>query len=57
MDPRPVGEAPPVEKSVIDNAIYRDGHRIDSPATLGDTFRRLDDKDGGMAWIGLYRPA
>ena len=58
MDPR-TGEAAavPVEHSVIDNAIYQDGRRVDSPATLADTFERLRDKPGGMAWIGLYRPA
>jgi magnesium transporter len=58
MDPR-TGEAAaaPVEHSVIDNAIYTEGRRVDSPATLADTFERLRDKPGGMAWIGLYRPA
>jgi len=59
MDPR-TGEtaaARPVEHSVIDNAIYHDGRRVDSPATLADTFERLRDKQGAMAWIGLYRPA
>jgi magnesium transporter len=58
MDPRAAEKAvQPVENSVIDNALYRDGYRVDSPATLADTFRRLDEKDGSMAWIGLYRPA
>jgi magnesium transporter len=58
MDPR-TGEAAaaPVEHSVIDNAMYAGGRRVDSPATLADTFERLRDKPGGMAWIGLYRPA
>jgi magnesium transporter len=58
MDPR-TGEAAaaPVERSVIDNAIYAGGRRVDSPATLADTFERLRDKPGCMAWIGLYRPA
>jgi len=57
MDPRAAAEAPPVEKSVIDNAVYVDGRRTDSPATLGDTFRRLREQPDTMAWIGLYRPA
>jgi magnesium transporter len=57
MDPRPVAEAPPVEKSIIDNGVYVDGRRIDSPETLADTFRRLREKPDSMAWIGLYRPA
>ncbi|QEO14737.1 magnesium and cobalt transport protein CorA [Agromyces intestinalis] len=40
---------------VIDNAIYRDGARVLSPASLEETFEALDEH-GGFAWIGLYRP-
>jgi magnesium transporter len=57
MDPRPVVEALPVEQSIIDNGLYTDGHRTDSPATLAETFRLLRTKRDSMAWIGLYRPA
>jgi magnesium transporter len=59
MDPRAAdAEAvSPVEKSVIDNAVYFDGRRVDSPATLADTVDHLRRKSGSMAWIGLYRPA
>ncbi|HEX6470410.1 MAG TPA: magnesium and cobalt transport protein CorA [Streptosporangiaceae bacterium] len=59
MDPRGVQPAgPPYEDSVVDNALYDDdGRRTESPATLADTFRLLREKEGGMAWIGLYRPA
>jgi magnesium transporter len=57
MDPRPVAPAPPVENSIIDNAVYVDGRRINSPATLAETFRLLREKTDRMAWIGLYRPA
>jgi magnesium transporter len=57
MDPRPVALAPPVENSIIDNAVYVDGRRTDSPATLAETFRLLREKPDSMAWIGLYRPA
>ena len=57
MDPRPATEAPPVERSIIDNAVYVDGRRTDSPDTLATTFRVLREKPEGMAWIGLYRPA
>jgi magnesium transporter len=57
MDPRPVASAPPVENSIIDNAVYVDGRRINSPATLAETFRLLREKTDRMAWIGLYRPA
>ncbi|WP_394553404.1 magnesium and cobalt transport protein CorA [Agromyces sp. MMS24-JH15] len=41
---------------VIDNAIYRDGVRVATPATLEETFETLD-AHGGFAWIGLYRPS
>jgi magnesium transporter len=57
MDPAPERRCPPVEKSVIDSAVYLDGHRTDSPPTLADTYQVLSDKPGSMAWIGLYRPA
>jgi magnesium transporter len=57
MDPRPVAQAPPVENSIIDNAVYVDGRRTNSPATLAETFRLLREKTDRMAWIGLYRPA
>ncbi|HZD01675.1 MAG TPA: magnesium and cobalt transport protein CorA [Actinomycetes bacterium] len=57
MDPRAAEAVPPVENSVIDNAVYLDGRRVDSPATLADTADRLRAGNGSMAWIGLYRPA
>lgn len=41
--------------SLIDNAIYVDGKRTSSPATLDETFELLRERHG-MAWIGLYRP-
>ncbi|MFD5622182.1 CorA family divalent cation transporter [Streptomyces yangpuensis] len=47
---------PPDHRSVIDSAVYRDGHRIASPATLAETFRQLREEPDGMAWIGLHRP-
>jgi magnesium transporter len=56
MDPRPAPPSQPVERSVIDAALYRDGHRIDSPPTLADAWKRLPEYPGAMAWIGLYRP-
>jgi magnesium transporter len=46
-----------VANSVIDNAVYLDGKRVESPATLADTVERLRQRRGAMAWIGLYRPA
>ncbi|PSL37647.1 magnesium transporter [Labedella gwakjiensis] len=41
--------------ALIDNGIYRNGHRVADPASLEQTFDALDDR-GGLAWIGLYRP-
>jgi len=40
----------------VDAAIYRDGHRIDTPATVADAAGRLRAEPGTMAWIGLFRP-
>jgi len=41
--------------ALIDNAIYRDGVRVATPASLGETYE-LARAERGMAWIGLYRP-
>ncbi|HEX6366755.1 MAG TPA: magnesium and cobalt transport protein CorA [Agromyces sp.] len=40
---------------VVDNAIYRDGRRVATPASLEETFETRE-RHGGFAWIGLYRP-
>jgi magnesium transporter len=40
---------------LIDNAVYRDGLRVATPATLEETFETRA-AHGGFAWIGLYRP-
>ena len=40
---------------MIDNAIYVDGERVATPATLDDSFEIMKAHDG-LAWIGLYRP-
>ena len=42
--------------SMVDSAVYVDGHRVESPTTLADTFRSLREHEGAVAWIGLYRP-
>ncbi|MEU5887110.1 magnesium and cobalt transport protein CorA [Streptomyces sp. NPDC047461] len=42
--------------SIVQAALYRDGLRVSSPATLADTFRELREQPSGMAWIGLARP-
>ncbi|WP_406290115.1 magnesium and cobalt transport protein CorA [Embleya sp. NBC_00896] len=59
MDPRAgdTPESPPVERSLIDAAIYVRGVRVASPTTLAATYRELHDRPGAMAWIGLYRPS
>lgn len=41
--------------TIIDNAVYVDGVRTATPASLEQTFETLA-RHGGMAWIGLYRP-
>lgn len=40
---------------LIDNAVYVDGVRRAEPASLELTYEAMHD-EGGMAWIGLYRP-
>ncbi|NQX35025.1 magnesium and cobalt transport protein CorA [Herbiconiux sp. VKM Ac-2851] len=40
---------------LIDNAVYVAGRRARTPQSLDDTYA-LMRQDGGMAWIGLYRP-
>ncbi len=42
--------------SLINNAIYENGCRVEDSASLGDTYAALDARPGAMAWIGLYRP-
>ena len=40
---------------IVDNAVYVDGRRAGAPGSLQSTFD-LRREQGGMAWIGLYRP-
>ncbi|MFI1564157.1 magnesium and cobalt transport protein CorA [Streptomyces sp. NPDC020490] len=51
ISPEPAGPA-----GVVRAAVYRDGVRVSSPATLADTYRELRARPSGMAWIGLARP-
>jgi magnesium transporter len=53
-DPAPSQQAEPA--SVVQAALYRDGVRVSSPASLAETYRELRDEPDGMAWIGLARP-
>ncbi|GAB2450055.1 magnesium/cobalt transporter CorA [Xylanimonas ulmi] len=42
--------------TVVASAIYDDGARRSSHVRLGETFRALRSRPGGMAWIDLDRP-
>jgi magnesium transporter len=50
----PAPETEPM--SIVQAALYRDGVRVSTPATLADTYRELHEQPSGMAWIGLARP-
>ncbi|WP_367046016.1 magnesium and cobalt transport protein CorA [Streptomyces sp. Je 1-332] len=54
--PAPPPSAPQEAASVVQAALYRDGVRVATPASLADTFRELREQRDGMAWIGLARP-
>ncbi len=41
---------------IVDSAVYVDGTRVASPASLAETYAALHGRPDGMAWIGLYRP-
>ncbi|HEY9290854.1 MAG TPA: magnesium and cobalt transport protein CorA [Microlunatus sp.] len=57
IDPEPYDDHPVRPTGgVIDNAVYIDGVRSESPQTLEETFSILRSGERGMAWIGLYRP-
>jgi len=56
MESRPEDVVEPVEQSMVDAAIYRDGYRVDTPSTVTEAAQRLRENPGTMAWIGLYRP-
>ncbi|NNC13022.1 magnesium and cobalt transport protein CorA [Planctomonas sp. JC2975] len=54
--PVPVADGP-TRSTIVDAAVYADGRRISSPTTLAETYRALHETQGGVAWIGLYRPS
>lgn len=56
LQPRRVGEEVPVEESVVEKAIYCNGHRVEAPRSLREAMHRLADPDKPMAWIGLFHP-
>ncbi len=41
---------------IVDRAIYRDGTRVEEPRDLG-AMAASCKADGGIAWIGMYRPS
>ncbi|MFC0449393.1 magnesium and cobalt transport protein CorA [Rhodococcus jostii] len=51
---RPV-EPTPAEETVVNSAVYRDGRKTATPATLSEALGSLPDSSS-MAWIGMYRP-
>ncbi|WP_248962746.1 magnesium and cobalt transport protein CorA [Sphaerisporangium perillae] len=58
MDPRSQeADSSLRRQSVIDNAVYVDGRRVDTPPSLAEAVAALRSRQGSMAWIGLYRPA
>jgi magnesium transporter len=60
MDPRAEHESQepaPLERSIVDAALYRDGRRMETPTSLAEIYHRLPGEPGTMAWIGLFRPS
>ncbi|GHG46632.1 magnesium and cobalt transport protein CorA [Streptomyces griseocarneus] len=55
-EPGPAAGQAPDQGSVVQAAVYRDGHRVATPGSLADTYRQLREQPDSMAWIGLYRP-
>ena len=56
-EPAHVPAGPAVHAShIIDSAIYVDGVRVASPASLHESTVELARRPGSLAWIGLYRP-
>jgi magnesium transporter len=53
----PQAESSVPRSSLVNNAIYHDGARIDTPLSLETTYAALDRHPQSMAWIGLYRPS
>ncbi|MDJ0338285.1 magnesium and cobalt transport protein CorA [Cryobacterium sp. PH31-O1] len=42
--------------TLVDNAVYVDGHRVATPPSLDETFEVMKQQKG-FGWIGLYRPS
>ena len=52
----PARRVAPLETSVVNSGVYRDGCRIETPSNLSEALRSLPDSSS-MAWIGMYRPS
>lgn len=57
--PDPAQPARPVDSSVVERAVYVDGHRVDRPETIGEVRDCLALHESGagqhaMAWIGVH---
>ncbi|WP_327686399.1 hypothetical protein [Streptomyces sp. NBC_00467] len=50
-------EPVPLERSVVDAAIYRDGQRVETPSSLAEIYDRLPGEPGTMAWITYSKSA
>jgi magnesium transporter len=56
LESRPEDVVAPVEKSVVDAGLYREGKRVETPATVAEMAELLRHEPDAMGWIGMYRP-
>ena len=56
MEARPEDVVEPVDKSIVDAGLYRDGLRIETSTAIADIARTLREQPETMGWIGMYRP-
>src|SRR5437773_9830795 len=56
MEARPEDVVSPVEQSMVDAALCRHGHRVESRSTVADAARLLREQDHTLRWTGLLRP-
>ena len=57
MEAHPEDVVAPVEQSIVDAAIYRNGRRTETPATVAEMARHLRDDPDTFGWLGLLRPS
>src|SRR5688500_5965975 len=57
MEARPEDVVAPVAESVVDAALYRNGRRLETPASVANMAQFLREQPDAFGWIGLYRPA